>query len=564
MRKFSNFKQIGTRLVLGFGVIIFLVVALTVVNIMSVNHINNNTDELTEQEMKLLMLNEKLSTNMLERTNLLQAYALTGNESYYASFVDGTPESIALEEEALANSSSDLLMTAIEQKTRWGLLTDQFFRLYNEGKETEALRILEEQILPLSIGLIDEFEELVRYREEQILMLSNQISRAGALTLSASSIVSVMIIIIGIVTAIITTRVISGPIRHITERMLKFAKGDLSFEADTITRRDEIGQLNQAVQQAASNMRELVKQIHEVATTVNNHSVALNQTTTEVSEGVEQISYTMQELASGSETQASHASDLSSGMNTFVLAVSNAQQLGETVTSESQAARDLSVNGVDLMEESVGKMRTIDSIVKDSVGKVVHLNNQSREISNIVSVIQDIAEQTNLLALNASIEAARAGEHGQGFAVVADEVRKLAEQVRSSIQEITEITTMIQVESESVKSSLENSYQEVQQGTEMIEETGKTFNSIGRAVINTTNNIQQINEQLTNILMTSQTLSGSVEEVASISEQSAAGIEETSASAEEMTSSMEEISTSSSDLAGLVKQLNQLIGEFTV
>ncbi|PHF13145.1 chemotaxis protein, partial [Bacillus toyonensis] len=67
------------------------------------------------------------------------------------------------------------------------------------------------------------------------------------------------------------------------------------------------------------------------------------------------------------------------------------------------------------------------------------LNNKSKQIGDILEVIQNIADQTNLLALNAAIEAARAGEHGRGFAIVADEVRKLAEQSSVSSSEISKL-----------------------------------------------------------------------------------------------------------------------------
>src|SRR5690606_30819113 len=104
-----------------------------------------------------------------------------------------------------------------------------------------------------------------------------------------------------------------------------------------------------------------------------------------------------------------------------------------------------------------------DQIVQDAVRKVEGLDEQTQQISKLVSVIQDVAEQTNLLALNASIEAARAGEHGRGFAVVADEVRKLAEQVSASIADITGIVTNIQSESNTVSKSLQEGYKEVEQ-----------------------------------------------------------------------------------------------------
>src|SRR5690625_3214680 len=138
--------------------------------------------------------------------------------------------------------------------------------------------------------------------------------------------------------------------------------------------------------------------------------------------------------------------------------------------------------GSQLMETSNQQMMKVNEIVQDAVAKVQGLDAQAQEISKLVSVIQDIAEQTNLLALNAAIEAARAGEHGDGFSVVADEVRKLAEQVANSITNITDIVSSIQNESSHVTKSLQNGYEEVEQGTKQIETTSEKFEEINQAI----------------------------------------------------------------------------------
>jgi len=270
----------------------------------------------------------------------------------------------------------------------------------------------------------------------------------------------------------------------------------------------------------------------------------------------------MEEIASGTESQASHAADLSNAMGTYVEKVEEANENGERIHQSSHEVLQLTEGGSKLMLQSIEQMATIDRIVQDSVQKVQQLDVQSGEISKLVTVIREVAEQTNLLALNAAIEAARAGEHGRGFSVVAEEVKKLAEQVASSVSEITHIVETIQTDSSEVAISLQTGYKEVEKGTSQLKTTGETFEKISESVQVMVENIQTVSESLMMIKSTSQEMNSSIEEIASISQESAAGVEQTSASSQQTSSSMEEVAASSEELEKLAVELNHLIQQF--
>ena len=249
-------------------------------------------------------------------------------------------------------------------------------------------------------------------------------------------------------------------------------------------------------------------------------------------------------------------------MDSFTEKVSEANENGDTIYQSSNDVLTMTNKGNEAMSASIKQMATIDQIVKDTAQKVQGLEEQSKEISKLVSVINEIADQTNLLALNAAIEAARAGEHGRGFAVVADEVRKLAEQVGVSAMDITQIVSSIQNETGVVTESLLSVYKEVEEGTNQIETTGSTFEGINAAIQQMASRIESVTSHLNTMLTSSQEMNSSIQEVASISQETAAGVEETSATAEQTSSAMEEVSQNSNELSRLAENLNTLVKRF--
>ncbi len=370
----------------------------------------------------------------------------------------------------------------------------------------------------------------------------------------------VAILIGGILAYTYGTR-LNKSIQSILGSVKKVSQGDLTERIES-KRKDELGQLALATNEMADSLRDLVQSVRVSSNDVTSQSEELTQSSIEVREGSMQVASTMQELSSGSESQANSSTELSEMMNGFMSKIDQANAEGQTISKTSQDVLKMTGNGSHLMKESVQQMSAINDIVKDSVVKVQGLDKQSKEISKLVKVIQDIAEQTNLLSLNAAIEAARAGEHGKGFAVVADEVRKLAEQVSTSIVDITGIVNNIQSESSAVVESLENGYKEVDQGSKQIEVTGHTFDDINNSVSDMVGKIQTISSNLTDIAKDSKYMNTSIEDIASVSEESAAGVQQVAASSEQTSTSMDEVSHSARQLAELADQLNEKVGQF--
>ncbi|MCW0120116.1 methyl-accepting chemotaxis protein [Bacillus subtilis] len=378
-----------------------------------------------------------------------------------------------------------------------------------------------------------------------------------ALLVAASTLISIFI-------WLYITRNIVKPIIRMKESANHIAEGDLSNDMEPLNSKDELDDLNEALQKMVGNLRDIVGYSKDISSRVLSSSQVLATATNETRSGSKHITETMNEMAEGSEQQAQDAVTIAESMNEFTENIDKAYNHGITISDTSQNVLELAVSGNENMATSLQQMKTIHHIVQEAVHKVRSLEQHSQDINKLVQVINGIAEQTNLLSLNAAIEAARAGESGKGFAVVADEVRKLADSVSDSVQDITRIVNGTQQEIHTVITYLESSFTEVEKGTENLTDTGQAMRHIKQSVTHVADSIKEVTDGLKQLTNQSITINQSIENIASVSEESAAGIEETFSITEQSAHSMDQVLQNAEELEQLAKELNEKMGQFTI
>lgn len=552
------------KLLSAFAIIVVFVAAYGIYSFFANANVAKDSQTIVEQDLQLLLANDTLATSINLRTAAVANYLLTGDPIHIETFnhyIDVAEEQVKILNALTAKEDVAQLNALADQARQWrAQIQDDVFAIY---KTDEAKAIANAQkALTLATTVSEGYQAMANASEQNISKRGQDMARHAENAKIIGVIVALVVIIASIIIGVVTASLITKPIRMVVAYVQNLASGDLTQKPLTINSQDELRTLVDATNAMNDQLKGTLTLINNVAETVAANSEEISQSSNEVRSGAEQVARTMQELAEGAEQQASSATDLAQIMENFSATVTIATQEGEELMQHSQSVRDLTLTGQRYMNDSTKQMNDIDDIVQIAVQKVEGLNEQSKEISELVLVIDSIADQTNLLALNAAIEAARAGEQGKGFAVVADEVRKLAEQVSLSVTDISSIVTRIQDETADVTKSLQAGYNEVKKGTAQITETDATFTRISEAVNGMSTNITTITTNLEGISGTTSQINQAIDDIAAISQQAAAGVEETSATVQETASTLDEVARGTDQLAARAEELNHQVNYF--
>ena len=491
--------KIGTRLALGFGALLVILVAMAVVAINRLAVVNAASTDMAENRIpKLLQVQEiQDQVNIIARSS--RNTLLLKNKDDVKKEMQRTHEARKvivvtfekLDKSMVTPKGREQVKAALEKRTSFVAETDKFIKLVDDGKQAEAQDQLMGELRKTQYAYFEQLETFQKYLVDAMNKGNKDADDNYAMARLLLIIMSAVAVVIGIVVALLVTRSITRPLGDAVKLAETVASGDLTHRIE-VDSKDETGQLLQALRNMNDSLVNIVSQVRVGTDTIATASA--------------QIAAGNQDLSSRTEEQASSLEETASSMEELT---STVRQNGDNANQANQlaiSASDIAVRG--------------GAVVSEVVQTMGEINESSKKMADIIGVIDGIAFQTNILALNAAVEAARAGEQGRGFAVVATEVRSLAQRSASAAREI--------------KSLIDDSVSKIEAGSRLVNSAGETMTEVVGSIRRVTDIMGEITaatrEQVDGIEQVNQ----AVIQMDQVTQQNAALVEEAAAAAESM------------------------------
>ncbi len=318
---------------------------------------------------------------------------------------------------------------------------------------------------------------------------------------------SIIFFAIGLVLIFIVSTKIANPIKQVAKLMDIMASGDFTAETPEklLKARDETGYLASALKKMQGALRNIVRgvisesdSVNSAVSTVEKNMISLSDQVTDISANTEELSAGMEETAASTEEMMATSHEIENAIESIAV---RAQDGAESAVKISRKAIGIKTD----IAAAQKSAQVLFENTKTNLGKSIEDSKAVDQINVLADSILQITSQTNLLALNAAIEAARAGEAGRGFAVVAEEIRKLADDSKSTVTKIQEITKV-------VVNSVRNLTVEAENALKFIAtDVGRDYSNMLKTADEYVNDAQFMNDLVTDFSATSEELLASMQ-----------------------------------------------------
>jgi methyl-accepting chemotaxis protein len=494
-----NEMKIGTRLTVGFGLVIALMFGLVGVTYQRMQVVDQDTDLVIELQRRAALAEAWGANTSLNAARAL-AIAKSGGsgpvEAFFAPLMKATSAEITQSQEELTrliDSEGGKAKLAVIAESRQAYV-DARQRVLEEmkaGNVEAAEAALTGQMMPKSAAYQAAIADLAKFQTERVQAGSAEIKSAVESAQTLSLLLLMLAAGVAVAAGWLITRSITSPLRSAIAVTDRIAGGDLSQTVHT-QGRDEVSEMQQSLARMQEALATLVGNVRSSSDSIGTASVQIASGNLDLSARTEQTASNLQQAASSLE------------------------QLTGTVSQTADSARTANQLAASASEAA----NRGGAVVGEVVSTMEDINTSSKKIADIIGTIDGIAFQTNILALNAAVEAARAGEQGRGFAVVASEVRSLAQRSAEAAKEI--------------KGLIQASVERVDNGTRLVQQAGTVMGDIVGSVQRVTDVIGEISaatsEQTTGLRQVNE----AVAHLDQMTQQNAALVEESAAAAESL------------------------------
>jgi methyl-accepting chemotaxis protein len=471
--------KLESKLGLSTGILVIAMLLSAYTATMRIQEANHLASTATTQHIPINQTTRDLRIQILYSIHALESYMLFGiDPAASASFRHTRQQNLAQADASMAKLKEYASLYSLGyDATRINDLDTAFSNLktledkveqLNESKTAQgtaqAYDTFQNQILPLEKSFFALASDLSQSQMSQTDDEIVQLRHANTATLYTLWLATILGALIGGSISVLLARRVTKSIDLVAERANAIAAGDLTGGLLNVQSRDQIGTLAQAMQQMQTNLAGIIGTVVNTAGSLTGSAASMRSASDQMHRRIDQQSQQTQQAATAMQEMSASIAEVSR----------HTQSAAETARSAAQTARD----GGTIVKEVLGSMHSIATAVSETSSTVGLLGDDSRRISQIVTVIDEIARKTNLLALNAAIEAARAGEQGRGFAVVAGEVRRLAESTAQATGEIASMIQGIQDRTRTAIASMESGTGTVQQGVVTTTQAGEALERI--------------------------------------------------------------------------------------